>query len=63
MNGGGKSDSPVVPAKPPNKPAQAGAEAVEEGGYRRGTRPAKRAPDTVLGKARQARWTVCAKQH
>ena len=32
----GKSDSPVVPAKPPNKPARAGAEAVEERGLAKG---------------------------
>ena len=29
MNERGKSDGPVVPAKPPNKPERAGAEAVE----------------------------------
>jgi hypothetical protein len=31
----GKSDSPVVPAKPPNKAAPAVAEVVEERGVRR----------------------------
>jgi group II intron reverse transcriptase/maturase len=34
MNGGGKSDSPVVPAKPPNKAVA--AEAVEERGLTKG---------------------------
>jgi len=32
MNGRGKSDSPVVPAKPPNKAVEAAAEVVEERG-------------------------------
>jgi RNA-directed DNA polymerase len=44
MHDRGKSDRPVVPAKPPNKPAQAGAEVVEgrglpEGNTARETRP------------------------
>jgi RNA-directed DNA polymerase len=48
MNDHGKSDSSVVPAKPPNKPGQAGAEAVEERGLPEGnaaskTRPGRRA--------------------
>jgi group II intron reverse transcriptase/maturase len=48
MSDRGKSDSPVVPAKPPNKPASAGAEAVEERGLPEGnaagkTRPGRRA--------------------
>src|ERR687896_1986112 len=48
MHGHGKSDRPVVPAKPPNKPAQAGAEAVEGRGLGKGnadstTRPGHRA--------------------
>lgn len=34
MNDGGKSDSPVVPAKPPNKAVA--AEAVEERGLTKG---------------------------
>jgi RNA-directed DNA polymerase len=36
MNEGGKSDSPVVPAKPPNKAAHAAAEVVEERGLAEG---------------------------
>jgi group II intron reverse transcriptase/maturase len=48
MHERGKSDSPVVPAKPPNKAAQAVAEAVEERGLAEGntagkTRPGRRA--------------------
>jgi hypothetical protein len=48
MNDRGKSDSPVVPAKPPNNPALAGAEVVEGRGLPEGnaaskTRPGRRA--------------------
>ena len=48
MNERGKSDGPVVPAKPPNKPEQSGAEAVEgrgpvEGNTARETRAGRRA--------------------
>ena len=48
MNEHRKSDSPVVPAKPPNKPEVSGAEAVEERGLPEGntaseTRPGHRA--------------------
>ena len=48
MNERGKSDSPVVPAKPPNKVAHAAAEVVEERGLAKGntdgpTRPGHRA--------------------
>ena len=48
MNERGKSDSPVVPAKPPNKAASAVAEVVEERGLAKGntanaTRPGHRA--------------------
>ena len=50
MNGRGKSDSPVVPANPPNKAAA--AEAVEERGLTKGntaskTRPGRRAGQGV----------------
>ena len=55
-----KSDRLVVPANPPNNPAQAGAEVGREGACPRGTRPAKHAPDTVPGKACQVSWIVCA---
>ena len=52
MNGDGKSDGPVVPAKPPNKAALAAAEAVEERGPAEGntdgsTRPGRRAGQGV----------------
>jgi len=52
MNGDGKSDGPVVPAKPPNKAALAAAEAVEERGPAKGntdssTRPGRRAGQGV----------------
>src|SRR5919109_4420573 len=52
MHGHGKSDRPVVPAKPPNKPARAGAEAVEGRGLGKGnaastTRPGDRAGVSV----------------
>src|SRR5664279_2694449 len=48
MNGCGKSDSAIVPAKPPNKAARAVAEVVEERGLGEGntvskTRPGHRA--------------------
>ena len=52
MNEGGKSDSPVVPAKPPNKAASAAAEVVEERGLAEGntdrpTRPGRSAGSGV----------------
>jgi RNA-directed DNA polymerase len=48
MHGRGKSDSPVVPAKPPNKAGRPAAEAVEGRGLAKGnasskTRPGRRA--------------------
>ena len=48
MNDHGKSDSPVVPAKPSNKPGRLGAEVVEGRGLPEGntaskTRPGRRA--------------------
>ena len=58
MNERGKSDSPVVPAKPSNKAAQAAAEVVEERGLAEGntagkTRPGHRAgPGAPSGLAR-----------
>ena len=62
MNERGKSDGPVVPAKPPNKPAVAGAEAVEGRGPAKGsaaskTRPGHRAGQgapSALGRVRRA---------
>ena len=61
MNDDGKSDGLVVPAKPPNKPAAAGAEAVEgrgpaEGNAASKTRPGHRAGQdalSALGRVRQ----------
>ena len=61
MNDGGKSDSSIVPAKPPNNPARAGAEVVEERGLPEGnaagkTRPGHRAGQgapSALGRVRQ----------
>jgi RNA-directed DNA polymerase len=52
MNDLRKSDSPVVPAKPPNNPAAAGAEVVEERGLPEGnaastTRPGRRAEQSA----------------
>ena len=62
MHERGKSDSPVVPAKPPNKTAQAVAEAVEERGLAEGntagkTRPGHRAGEgapSALDRVRRA---------
>jgi RNA-directed DNA polymerase len=61
MHGRGKSDGPVVPAKPPNNAAGAVAEVVEERGPAEGnavseTRPGRRAGVSVsneLGRVRQ----------
>jgi hypothetical protein len=47
----GKSDGPVVPAKPPNNTACAVAEVVVEKGAK-GTRPAQRIPDAATGMVR-----------
>jgi group II intron reverse transcriptase/maturase len=52
MHGNGKSDSPVVPAKPPNKAVRAVAEVVEERGLAKGntdstTRPGRSAGQGV----------------
>jgi len=61
MNDPGKSDLPVVPARRPNNAGVPAAEAVKEEAGPRGTRPAKRVPDTGLGKTRQVRWIVCVR--
>src|SRR3954468_22830835 len=73
MNERGKSDSPVVPAKPPNKAARAVAEAVEgrglaEGNMDNATRAGRRAGQgvphalhrvrEVAGRDRGARFTA-----
>lgn len=62
LNERGKSDRPVVPERPPNKPGVAGAEVAEERGLREGnaasgTRPGLRAGQCVstdLDRVRQA---------
>ena len=63
MNERRKSDSPVVPAKPPNKAMAAAAVRRwwRKGGWPRGTRTAQHVPDAVPGQACQAGWIVCAK--
>src|SRR5512144_1329923 len=61
MHDRGKSDGPVVPAKPPNNAADAAAEAVEERGPAKGntagkTRPGRRAgvsAPSALGRVRR----------
>ena len=49
MNDRGKSDSPVLPAKLPNKPAQAGAEVVEGRGLPEGNAASKTRPGRSAG--------------
>jgi RNA-directed DNA polymerase len=49
MNDRGKSDSPVVPAKLPNKPAVAGAEVVEGRGLPEGNAASKTRPGLRAG--------------
>jgi RNA-directed DNA polymerase len=49
MNDRGKSDRPVVPAKPPNKPAQAGAEVVEGRGLPKGNTARETRPGPSAG--------------
>jgi RNA-directed DNA polymerase len=49
MHGHGKSDRLVVPAKPPNKPARAGAEAVEGRGLGKGNAASKTRPGHRAG--------------
>jgi group II intron reverse transcriptase/maturase len=49
MDDGGKSDSLVVPAKPPNKPALAGVEAVEVRGLPEGNAASKTRPGPRAG--------------
>jgi hypothetical protein len=54
MHERGESDSPVVPAKPPNNAAQAGAEVVE-GNAASETRPGRRAGLTVSSELERVR--------
>jgi RNA-directed DNA polymerase len=49
MHERGKSDSPVVPAKPPNKAAHAAAEAVEGRGLAKGNAASKARPGLRAG--------------
>jgi RNA-directed DNA polymerase len=49
MHERGKSDSPVVPAKPPNKAARAAAEAVEGRGLAKGNAASKARPGPRAG--------------
>jgi RNA-directed DNA polymerase len=49
MHERGKSDSPVVPAKASNKPARAGAEALEERGLAKGNTDSKTRPGLSAG--------------
>jgi RNA-directed DNA polymerase len=49
MNDGGKSDSPVVPAKPPNNAASAVAEVVEERGLAKGNMTSTTRPGHSAG--------------
>ena len=61
MNGHGKSDMPVVPAKRPNNAGVPVAEAVEGRGMTKGNTDGKRVPDTEPGQARPMGWIVCAR--
>jgi len=61
MNECGKSDSPVVPAKPPNKTVRAVAEVVEERGLAKGNTTRPTIPDTEPDRTCQAGWIVCAR--
>ena len=62
MHRGGKSDSPIVPVKPPNKAVETVAEVVEGRGLTKGNLPKRNAPRTLsrvgvssaLGRVRQA---------
>jgi len=49
MNGCGKSDGPVIPAKPTNKVAVATAEPVEERGSTKGNTASKTRPGHSAG--------------
>ena len=60
MNDHGKSDGPVLPAKPPNKPGLPGAEVVEGRGPAEGNTASETRPDAVPDRACQVIWIVCA---
>jgi hypothetical protein len=60
MHDRGKSDRPVVPAKPPNNPVDAGAEVVEGRGLPEGNATREHVPDSVPGRACLAIWIACA---
>ena len=61
MNERGKSDNPVVPAKPPNKAGGPAAEVVEGRGLAEGNTARPTRPGRSAGQACQAGWTVCDK--
>ena len=56
-----KSDRPVLPVKPPNKPGDRGRRWWREGACPRGTRPVKHVPDAVPDWACPGIWIVCAR--
>ena len=60
MNGCGKSDSPIVPAKPPNKAARAVAEVVEERGLGEGNTVSKTRPGHRAGMGASHALASCA---
>ena len=60
MHERGKSDGPVVPAKPPNKAAGAVAEVVEEGGLAEGNTASTTRPGRRAGSGRAKRAGPCA---
>jgi hypothetical protein len=61
MDDRGKSDGPVVPAKPPNKAVDAAAEVVEGRGPAKGNAARETRPGHSAGWACQVTWTVCAR--
>ena len=64
MNGHGKSDGPVVPAKRPNNAGRDPvAEAVEGSGRPRGVRTGRHVPHTAADKTCHSGWIAYAKQH
>ena len=60
MHERGKSDSPVVPAKPPNKAASAVAEVVEERGLAEGNTAGKTRPGHRAGPGAPSALDSCA---
>jgi hypothetical protein len=63
MHDSGKSDRPVVPAKPSNNAEPSAAERVEGGGLTKGNTDEQNAPGRSAGQlARQVRSTVYVKE-